>query len=285
VERDGRRGRAARARALSTPHPPPPPCSLYGSEAGVDFADNQARFALFCRAALAAITALPCSPGAESAVVVANDWHSALVPVLLKHVEQPAGRLTGVKVVSCLHNASFQGRFPRAAFAVLGLPVAAAAGFAFADGDPRTFAEGEPDPGPAPAGAKFEKINWLKAGVLASDRVVTVSPTYARELTAGPDKGVELEGVFASLPSERGTRVGWRAVLLFLVPTPTPPPHHPQAAPTRATTTGRTSPLGRPPPTGTSMCPTAPRRWPRARPRPRRRSRPSWDSPWTRLPP
>ena len=197
----------------------------------------------------------------------------------------PHGPLQGVKVVSCLHNASFQGRFPRAAFAVLGLPAAAAAGFAFADGDPRTFAEGEPDPGPAPAGAKFEKINWLKAGVLASDRVVTVSPTYARELTAGPDKGVELEGVFASLPSERGTRVGWRAVLLFLVPTPTPPPHHPQAAPSRASSTGRTSPLGRPPPTGTSMCPTAPRRWPRARPRPRRRSRPSWDSPWTRLPP
>ena len=36
---------------------------LYGSAAGSDYADNQARFALFCRAALAAIDALPFVPG------------------------------------------------------------------------------------------------------------------------------------------------------------------------------------------------------------------------------
>jgi hypothetical protein len=38
---------------------------------------------LFCKAAIEATRALPFGPG-EDCVFVANDWHSALVPVLLK---------------------------------------------------------------------------------------------------------------------------------------------------------------------------------------------------------
>lgn len=33
----------------------------------------------------------------------------------------------------------------------------------------------------------------MKAGILESDRVVTVSPHYAQELVSGVDKGVELD--------------------------------------------------------------------------------------------
>lgn len=39
------------------------------------------------------------------------------------------------------------------------------------------------------------KINWMKAGILESDRVVTVSPYYAQELVSGEDKGVELDNI------------------------------------------------------------------------------------------
>ena len=35
----------------------------------------------------------------------------------------------------------------------------------------------------------------MKAGILESDRVVTVSPYYAQELLSGPAKGVELDNV------------------------------------------------------------------------------------------
>ena len=56
---------------------------LYGARSGADFADNHKRFSLFCRAAIEAARALPFGPG-EDALFVANDWHSALVPVLLK---------------------------------------------------------------------------------------------------------------------------------------------------------------------------------------------------------
>lgn len=56
---------------------------LYGQRSGADFSDNQKRFVLFNKAAVEALTALPFSPG-EDCVVVANDWHTAMFPVLLK---------------------------------------------------------------------------------------------------------------------------------------------------------------------------------------------------------
>lgn len=39
------------------------------------------------------------------------------------------------------------------------------------------------------------KTNWMKAGILESDLVLTVSPYYAEELVSGPDKGVELDNI------------------------------------------------------------------------------------------
>lgn len=42
---------------------------------------------------------------------------------------------------------------------------------------------------------KGRKINWMKAGIIESDRVLTVSPYYAQELVSGIDKGVELDNI------------------------------------------------------------------------------------------
>ncbi|KAI7979789.1 hypothetical protein LOK49_Contig247G00002 [Camellia lanceoleosa] len=42
---------------------------------------------------------------------------------------------------------------------------------------------------------KYKKINWMKGGILESNRVVTVSPYYAQELVSGIDKGVELDNI------------------------------------------------------------------------------------------
>ena len=48
-----------------------------------DLQDNQKRFLLFSKAALKALEVLPFSPGVES-LVIANDWHTAILPVLVK---------------------------------------------------------------------------------------------------------------------------------------------------------------------------------------------------------
>lgn len=56
--------------------------------------------------------ALPFGFG-EEALFVANDWHSALVPVLLKDVYQARGEFKKSKVALCIHNIAFQVRRAR----------------------------------------------------------------------------------------------------------------------------------------------------------------------------
>jgi granule-bound starch synthase len=42
-------------------------------------------------------------------------------------------------------------------------------------------------------GQTYKKINWLKGGILSADKLVTVSPNYATEISASPAGGVELD--------------------------------------------------------------------------------------------
>lgn len=60
------------------------------------------------------------------------------------------------------------------------------------------FDETNPAPetgAPATAKGPFGKLNWMKAGFLTADRLLTVSPNYAREVSGDADKGVELDHV------------------------------------------------------------------------------------------
>lgn len=73
---------------------------LYGARSGADYVDNHKRFTLFCKAAVESVKVLPFGPG-EDCVFVANDWHSGLVPLLikvrpLKMFTQPGFRLCTV---------------------------------------------------------------------------------------------------------------------------------------------------------------------------------------------
>eukprot|EP00887_Chlorella_sp_A99_P006320 scaffold3.g6320.t1 len=173
---------------------------LYGAKSGADFVDNQRRFALFCKAALESLRALPFGPG-EDATIIANDWHSALVPVLLKDVYQPAGEFLNTKVALTIHNIAFQGRFWEDSFKQLGLPASSLPRFQFTDG----AAGGEAVPrgalarGPRAAAAEREsRCGGAPAGITAADRVLTVSPNYASEIASGPAPGVELDDVIAA---------------------------------------------------------------------------------------
>ncbi|XVF53188.1 hypothetical protein PTKIN_Ptkin05aG0080300 [Pterospermum kingtungense] len=161
---------------------------IYGPRAGVDYKDNQLRFSLLCQAALEAPRVLNLNsskyfsgPYGEDVVFVANDWHTALLPCYLKSMYQSRGIYMHAKVAFCIHNIAYQGRFAFADFALLNLPDSFKSSFDFMDGYDKPV--------------KGRKINWMKAGILESDRVVTVSPYYARELVSGEDKGVELDNI------------------------------------------------------------------------------------------
>ncbi|XP_050375739.1 granule-bound starch synthase 1, chloroplastic/amyloplastic-like [Argentina anserina] len=159
---------------------------IYGPKAGVDYNDNQLRFSLLCQAALEAPRVLNLNsneyfsgPYGEDVVFICNDWHTALVPCYLKTIYKPMGLYKSAKVAFCIHNIAYQGRFSVDDFQQLSLPDQLKGSFDFIDGYNKPV--------------KGRKINWMKAGILESDRVVTVSPYYAQELISGEDKGVELD--------------------------------------------------------------------------------------------
>ncbi|KAI3681912.1 hypothetical protein L6452_36719 [Arctium lappa] len=161
---------------------------IYGPIAGIDYQDNQLRFSLLCQAALEAPRVLNLNsseyfsgPYGEDVVFIANDWHTALIPCYLKSMYQSRGMYISAKVAYCIHNIAYQGRFAFSDFALLNLPEEFKSSFDFIDGYDKPV--------------KGRKINWMKAGILESHKVLTVSPYYAQELVSGPDKGVELDNI------------------------------------------------------------------------------------------
>ncbi|KAL5068509.1 hypothetical protein RYX36_019396 [Vicia faba] len=164
---------------------------LYGPKTGIDYRDNQLRFSLLCQAALEAPRVLNLNsskyfsgPYGEDVIFVANDWHSALIPCYLKSMYKSRGLYKNAKVAFCIHNIAYQGRNAFTDFPLLNLPNEFRSSFDFIDGYNKPV--------------KGRKINWMKAGILESDQVFTVSPHYAKELISGEDRGVELDNIIRS---------------------------------------------------------------------------------------
>ncbi|HMA14214.1 MAG: glycogen synthase GlgA [Bacteroidota bacterium] len=157
--------------ALDVPRLFERPGNPYLDPDGKDWPDNDLRFGALCRAA--AGVALDGIGGWRPDVVHAHDWQGGLTPAYLKLPKAP-GRPPPPCLIT-VHNVAFQGLFPAAAMAPLGLP---ASGFTT---DGFEF---------------FGQVGFLKAGLAYADRLTTVSPTYAREL-ATPEFGMGLEGLIA----------------------------------------------------------------------------------------
>jgi starch synthase len=134
-----------------------------------DYADNCERFSFFCRGVVEAVRQLKLEPD----VVQCHDWQTALVPALVEHVERPRGEMPNVATVLAIHNLEVQGRFSRDKLATSGLDEVAALASAVESGG---------------------EVNLLRAGIQSADQVVTVSPTYAREVQS-PELGHGLHEV------------------------------------------------------------------------------------------
>jgi starch synthase len=142
---------------------------LYGDARGA-YGDNGWRFIAFARAA--AYHALH----GNYDVVVAHDWPAALsLAALRMHSFHPALRMP--RMIQVVHNNAHQGRLPASCFALTGL----AADWWHPDGV-----------------EVFGELSLLKAGLVAADSVVCVSPTYAREVCTNAC-GEGLEGLYQRL--------------------------------------------------------------------------------------
>jgi starch synthase len=143
---------------------------IYGPPGG-EFPDNPRRFAFFCRA-IAELARRSANP---PDVVHAHDWPAALTSLFIKLI--PSWNDPQPATVFSIHNLAYQGRYGSWHLPWLGL------------------SESELSVVFQPAGIEYcGDFSFLKAGLVYSDRLVTVSPTYAREILT-PEHGNGLEGV------------------------------------------------------------------------------------------
>ena len=151
---------------LDAPHLFDRPGGPYQTADGADWPDNAQRYAALAWAARE--LGLGALDSWRPAVVHAHDWQAALAPAYLAFADGPRPA-----TVTTVHNLAFQGQFPASLLGELRLPESAFTidGFEY-----------------------YGAIGFLKAGLVYADRLTTVSPTYAREITT-PAFGMGLDGV------------------------------------------------------------------------------------------
>ena len=142
-----------------------------------DHPDDAWRFAVFCRAALAALR----RDGTPLDVLHVHDWHTG--PALLERARSEAARdafFGEMAVVLTVHNLAYHGWVPRSDLRLLGL------------------APGDPFAGPNPDG-----LDLLLTAIEGADLANTVSPGFAREALT-PAFGMGLDGALRAMGDRFG---------------------------------------------------------------------------------
>ncbi len=141
---------------------------LYGNTQG-DYPDNGERFAFFCRAALETLKVL----GFQPDILHSHDWQAAMTLAYHKLGYADDTFFSSARSLFTIHNLAYQGIFEREVLGRIGLPDAL---FNMEDLE------------------FYGKVNFLKAGVLYSTAVSTVSPRYSQEIQT-PEFGHRLDGL------------------------------------------------------------------------------------------
>jgi len=123
----------------------------------------------FCDASLKTIKEIE----SDTDVININDWHTSLIPVYLKTNYYEDTSLRKIATVLTIHNIGYQGLFEPSVLATAGLP-----SYLF-NMEALEF---------------YGKVNILKGGIMFSDVINTVSPTYAKEIQT-KEYGFGLDGI------------------------------------------------------------------------------------------
>jgi len=136
---------------------------------GSDYLDNSSRFIFFSRGVLESLKLVDFRPD----IVHVNDWQTALIPLYLKSLYKDDAHFSKTSSVLTVHNLGYQGLFWHHDMPLVGV------GWEYY----------------TPEGIEFyDKINFLKAGIVFSDVINTVSERYAEEIQTIED-GFGLDGI------------------------------------------------------------------------------------------
>jgi starch synthase len=140
----------------------------YGSEEG-DYPDNALRFAFFSRA----VPEMCCAMDIRPDVIHCNEWQTALTPLYLRKFYSGRCGLGAATTLFTIHNLGYQGIFRASDLQFTGL------GWQYFTPETLEY---------------YGKLNFMKAGLIYSDLISTVSATYAREILDA-EYGFGLDGV------------------------------------------------------------------------------------------
>ena len=120
--------------------------------------DDAKRYIFFSKAVLEFIKMYAIKPD----IIHANDWHTGLVPILLKQYKKSDSYYKGIKTVFTVHNLKYQGVFNQNI--ITGI----------VDTDIEVLKDQNYE--------FIDSINMLKAGIVSSDIVTTISKSFRDEL-------------------------------------------------------------------------------------------------------
>lgn len=137
---------------------------LYG------YNDDGERFGYFQKAVLEMLNQLNYWPQ----IIHCHDWHSGMIPCMIKECHTDDYRYSQIKTVFTIHNIAFQGNFDaRILDPCLGVPY-----YLYENGSVR-FDTG---------------ISFMKSAFVYADKITTVSPTYSQEILT-PQYGEHMQSV------------------------------------------------------------------------------------------
>ena len=141
---------------------------LYGTAKG-DYFDNAERFIFFSKAVFLFCQHLGLSPD----IIHHHEWQTGLVPGYLESIYANDPFFSRTATVFTIHNIAYQGLFKKEKFQLTGLPAEMY----------------------NPEGIEFwERINFMKAGIVYADAINTVSKKYSEEIQT-VEYGYGLEGI------------------------------------------------------------------------------------------
>jgi len=145
---------------------------IYVDEEGKDHSDNLERFAYYCKEALELVK----RDGFKPDIIHCNDWQTGLVPVYLKTLYRKDDFFKDTKTVFTIHNLAYTGSFDESEWDKTGL-------------DKSLFTINGLE--------YYGGFSLLKGGLIFSDVITTVSPTYAKEIQT-KEFGCGMEGILKS---------------------------------------------------------------------------------------
>ena len=133
--------------------------------------DDGDRFIFFCKAVLEMLPKINFQPD----LIHCNDWHTGPICMLLEEYYRKQSFYANISTVYTIHNLEYQGNFSPEVARLFNL------GYDFFNPDKTEF---------------YGQFSFMKAGIVYSDIVNTVSEMYAKEIQT-PQYGEKMEGLLS----------------------------------------------------------------------------------------